>query len=191
MDQERIDRIARALATGQSRRSVLKGLTGAALGGFAVAAGLGEAAGKPQVPCKTPNTKYGKGRNAVCCTPDQTYDAFTNACVTPIICTPDCTDKCGGADDGCGGSCDATCPDTCTPDCTGKCGGASDGCDGTCDATCPNDCAQVDCNIAMVTEEGQCWYTPDYGQEGEVCHNLYYGTGDGVCDGNGNCVPPS
>ncbi len=161
MEQERFDRITRTLATGQSRRDILKGMTGAALGGALAAVGLADASAKG--PCKAPNTKYGKGRNAVCCTPDQTYDASTNTCVTPI---------------------------TCTPDCAGKCGGISDGCGGTCDATCPNTCKHVDCNTAIQEEDGTCWYTPT-GVGGVPCNNLYYGVGAGICDTMGNCLPPS
>jgi hypothetical protein len=137
-------------------------MTGAALGGALAAMGLADASAKGA--CKAPNTKYGKGRNAVCCTPGQTYDASTNACVTPNICTPDCT---------------------------GKCGGVSDGCTGTCDAVCVSNCRQIDCNTAIDAGDGTCWYTPDYAQEGAICHNLNYGVGDGVCDGAGNCVAPS
>jgi len=40
MEQERFDRITRALTTRHSRRGVLKGMTGAALGGALAAVGL-------------------------------------------------------------------------------------------------------------------------------------------------------
>ena len=62
-------------------------------------------------------------------------------------CTPSCTDKTCGQDDGCGGKCTACpagqtcnaatwqCEGGCTPSCTGKCGGP-DGCNGTCPNTC-------------------------------------------------------
>ena len=46
MDQERFDQIARTLASGQSRRDVLKGLTGTAVGGLLATIGIGEAAAK-------------------------------------------------------------------------------------------------------------------------------------------------
>jgi hypothetical protein len=65
MDQERFDRITRTLSSGQSRRSLLKGVTGTAIGGLLTSVGLAEASAKG--PCKTPNTKCGKGKNAVCC----------------------------------------------------------------------------------------------------------------------------
>ena len=160
MDQERFDHITRTLASGQTRRGVLKGLTGMVAGGLLAAIGVSEAAAKPQVPCKAPNTKYGKGRYAVCCIPGQTYNAATNACVTPTSCTPDCTDKCGGVSDGCGGFCNATCPST---------------------------CPQVDCNIGYDDGNGGCWYTPT-GVGGVPCNNLNYGVGAGICDTSGNCV---
>lgn len=163
MDQERFDQMTRTLASGHSRRGLLKGLSGTAIGGLLVAAGLGEAAAKPEKPCKSPNTRHGRGRNAVCCTPAQTYDAATNTCVTPVLCSPDCD---------------------------GKCGGASDGCTGTCDAICPSTCPQVDCNIGIDPGDGNpCWYTPT-GIAGVACNNLYYGVGAGVCDAWGNCVEP-
>lgn len=55
------------------------------------------------------------------------------SCNGAPCCLPDCAGKCGGASDGCGGTCNAPC---CVPDCAGKCGGASDGCGGTCNAPC-------------------------------------------------------
>ncbi len=69
MDQERFDQITRTLAAGQSRRRLLKGLAGTALGGVLAAVGAGEAGAKG--PCKTPNTKCGRGKNAVCCSSNQ------------------------------------------------------------------------------------------------------------------------
>lgn len=159
MDQERFDRITRTLATGQSRRSVLKGLTGTAFGGLLAAVGIADAAAKPEVPCKAPNHKCGKGRYAACCSSSQVCDNGT--CVTP---------------------------NTCVGDCTGKCGGVSDGCTDTCDATCPSTtCPQVDCNIAYDNGDGTCWYTPT-GVGGVSCNNLHYGSGAGTCDTMGNCV---
>ena len=47
MDKERFDRITRRLASGQSRRGVLKGLVGSALGGTLAAMGLASGAAKP------------------------------------------------------------------------------------------------------------------------------------------------
>ncbi len=46
MEQERFDRITRALTTRHSRRGVLKGMTGAALGGALAAVGLADASAK-------------------------------------------------------------------------------------------------------------------------------------------------
>jgi hypothetical protein len=73
MDQERFDRITRTLATGQSRRGFLKGLTGTAIGGLLATVGIAEASAKG--PCKAPNTKCGKGKNAVCCSSSQVCNA--------------------------------------------------------------------------------------------------------------------
>ena len=88
MDQERFDQLTRTLASGQSRRGVLKALTGAVLGGAVAAVGVGEAAAKPEVPCKAPNTKCGKGKNAQCCTSSEVCDNGT--CTTPPPPTPLC-----------------------------------------------------------------------------------------------------
>lgn len=65
MDQERFDRFTRTLASGQSRRDVLKGLTATAIGGLLAAVGTADAGAKG--PCRAPNTKCGKGRSAQCC----------------------------------------------------------------------------------------------------------------------------
>lgn len=90
MDQERFDRITRTLATGQSRRGILKGLTGTAIGGLLASVGMAEASAKG--PCKSPKAKCGKGKNAVCCesgvcNPDGTCGVDT--------CAPDGTPFCG------------------------------------------------------------------------------------------------
>jgi len=42
MDQERFDRITRTLASGQSRRGLLRGITGTALGGLLAAVGIAD-----------------------------------------------------------------------------------------------------------------------------------------------------
>lgn len=47
MDQERFDQMTRALASGQSRRGVLKGLVGSVLGGALAGMGLASGAAKP------------------------------------------------------------------------------------------------------------------------------------------------
>lgn len=85
-------------------------------------------------------------------------------------CTPDCTGKACGADNGCGAKCSGTC-DTgkecvnyqcivsgCTPACDGKFCGEDDGCEGKC-----TDCENVDetCNLdtfvcEATTCEGDC-----------------------------------
>ncbi|HKU39484.1 MAG TPA: hypothetical protein VJR89_15100 [Polyangiales bacterium] len=70
----------------------------------------------------------------------------SGTCRAGSCCTPDCKNKCGGADDGCGGTCTgkcsggATCKDgtCCTTKCSGKCGGESDGCGGFCPNPCSN-----------------------------------------------------
>ena len=124
MDQERFDRIARTLASGQSRRGVLKGLTGTALGGLLAAVGAGEAGARG--PCRAPNHKCGKGKHAQCCTSGQV--CADGACTTPPPPDPclsvDCDDR------------NECTTDICTPD--GRCLhapriGSCDGGAGTCD----------------------------------------------------------
>jgi len=79
MDQERFDRITRTLGSGQSRRGLLKGLTGTAIGGLLVSVGLAEASAKG--PCKSPGCS--KGKNPIC-------SSYAGTC-TDIseTCTPD------------------------------------------------------------------------------------------------------
>ena len=48
--------------------------------GLLAAVGVGEAAAKPDVPCKKPNHKCGKGNNAICCTSSQV--CANGACTT-------------------------------------------------------------------------------------------------------------
>jgi len=94
MDQERFDELTRTLASGQSRRGLLKGLTGTAIGGLLAAVGLSETSAKPEVPCKSPNHRCGKGKNAVCCTSSQVCD--NGACITPpqdLCLGKDCDDN--------------------------------------------------------------------------------------------------
>ena len=49
MDSERFDQLTRTLASGQSRRSLLKGLTGTAVAGLLAAAGVHDAAARSRV----------------------------------------------------------------------------------------------------------------------------------------------
>ncbi len=56
MDQERFDRITRTLASGQSRRSVLKGLTATAVAGPLTAVGVGETTAQEATPATGPIT---------------------------------------------------------------------------------------------------------------------------------------
>ncbi len=108
MDQQRFDQLTKTLATGKSRRGLLKGLTGITLGGALAAIGLGETVAHPQVPCKAPNVKCGKGKNAVCCSSGICTPNGTCGCVGPGAPGSDCTlstQCCSGicGDDGRGG----------------------------------------------------------------------------------------
>jgi hypothetical protein len=131
MDAEQFDSVAKALGQSNSRRGVVRTLTGAVVGGLLVAVGVGEAGAKKKNkkkkhdngrrgvkaqgnPCKKGGVPCGKGKNA-CCTGGKTCQR--GLCVT-TACAPNCTGKCGGASDGCSGTCDAACPGTCSPACS-------------------------------------------------------------------------
>ena len=79
MDAKQFDSVARALGQGNSRRGVVRTLTGAAVGGILVAVGVGEAGAKKKYgggggrvtaegKCPKPNLRCGKGKYAECCT---------------------------------------------------------------------------------------------------------------------------
>jgi hypothetical protein len=79
MDQERFDRITRTLASGQSRRGLLKGLTGTAIGGLLATVGIAEASARGA--CREPGCS--KGKNAVC-------SSYAGSCSDITgVCTPD------------------------------------------------------------------------------------------------------
>ena len=106
-------------------------------------------------------------------------------------CTPLCTGKACGADDGCGGRCRGcsgagevcdtqtwTCAKPCVADCTGKTCGDGDGCGGRC-TTCPT--ASQSCNTGSWTctacgltcgGHGQCFVSD--GLESCNCDDGYY-----------------
>jgi hypothetical protein len=126
MDAKQFDSVAKALGQSNSRRGVVRTLTGAAVGGLLVAVGVGEAGAEKKHdngrhgvkaqgnPCKKGGVPCGKGKDA-CCTGGKTCQS--GRCVT-TSCVPDCTGKCGGASNGCTGTCDAACPGTCSPACS-------------------------------------------------------------------------
>lgn len=71
MDQERFDQLTRTLASGVSRRRMMRGITGTALGGLLASVGIADAGAKPKTKektkekCTAPNTTCGNGN---CCT---------------------------------------------------------------------------------------------------------------------------
>jgi hypothetical protein len=164
MEDHRFDALTRSMASGGSRRSMLKGLLGL---GAAVASVRGtEAARRPTPtpkPVRCPGNQSWDGASCVCpdgqtacgpecCTPGVSV-CCDNACCTGTchgeeICCPTVTILCGDSciagdccvDEDCGpnGTCTLethTC--VCIPDCEGStCG--SDGCGGTC-GDCPRD----------------------------------------------------
>ena len=96
MDSERFDTITRTLASSNSRRGVVRTLTGAAVGGLLVAVGIGEAEAKKKHggrhsvtaqgrPCKNGGIPCGKGKNFQCCLNGDTCSG--GECVT-VPCPP-------------------------------------------------------------------------------------------------------
>ncbi len=96
------------------------------------------------------------------------YGSYILTVTPPSVCN--CSGKCGGVADGCGGTCNASCPSgqvcqnqtcvTCSPNCGGKCGGAADGCGvgGTCNASCPSGqvCQNQLCGMCSANCSGKC-----------------------------------
>ena len=103
MDQERFDELAKTLASGQSRRGFLKGVTGTAIGGLLASVGLGKAvaappAGKPSK-CYGENSRCTNGKqccsgtctNRTCAPVDLCVNVTcipTNVCFTAGTCDP-------------------------------------------------------------------------------------------------------
>jgi hypothetical protein len=88
MDSERFDTITRTLASGMSRRGVLRTLGGVSAGGVLAVVGRGTVAAKGR-PCKNGGDPCGKGKDFRCCPSNEmcTY----GACVT---CAPSSTPNC-------------------------------------------------------------------------------------------------
>jgi hypothetical protein len=100
-------------------------------------------------------------------------------------CVPECTNKCGGGPDGCGGQCNGACAagvchaqECCVPSCAGKLCGASDGCGHLCagkwrDTTgggAASDCRTGHCGCGVAADN-----------DNMVC----------VCEGESACTTPS
>ncbi len=170
MDQQRFDDLTRALATGTSRRRMLRGLTGGVLGGVLGLAGLQEASAACRVidqkcDANNPCCKGAKcaNRHCVCktaagyeaclgpgsrCINTNTDEAHCGACFTPCPPTATCVD----------GAC--VCPNGTTP-CNGQCVNTltdENNC-GSCGYICPD---------RGVCAEGGCFCpTPSY-----YCQNV-------------------
>jgi hypothetical protein len=70
MDSERFDAITRTLASGLSRRGVLRTLGGVSAGGVLAVIGRGTVAAKGR-PCKNGGIPCGKGNSFACCANNQ------------------------------------------------------------------------------------------------------------------------
>jgi hypothetical protein len=185
MDAEQFDSVAKVLGQSNSRRGVVRTLTGAALGGILVAVGVGEAGAKKKHgaggrvtaegrKCKDGQPLCGKGKNA-CCTGGKT--CLGGLCVT-TPCVPNCTDKCGGASDGCSGTCDAACQ-TCIAHRV------------SCDPTGTACCANLSClpdPYAVLGFGDLCGGRLCYGTTGHPCSDPC-DCATGGCTSNGPDVP--
>ena len=168
MDQERLDRITKHHSTGQSRRGLLKGLTGTALGGVLAAVGIGKTAAAP--PAGKPSKCY--GANSSCTNGKQCCSGTcTNRRCAPAIpvdlCAgaPPCTatSECftAGTCNPSTGQCSAQTPKAAdTPCSTGTCDGAGicaplgPTCAGTCDPFDIGSFCGPGCTCSAVS--GQC-----------------------------------
>ena len=144
-----------------------------------------------------------------CCAGAQIFcDTTSRSCK----CKPNCDGKCGGAPDGCGGTCDGGCAEffvcyqhsCCSPDCDGKCGGVSDGCGGTCSGCSQNQVCRGKscCTLKCLNQHcgaadgcgGKCvGLCPD----GTVCNKQHACQKTGACAvgrvnccGDGSCCRP-
>lgn len=178
MDQQRFDDLSRALATGTSRRRVLRGLTGSVLGGVLGLLGLEEAAAACRLIGQRCNANKPCCRGAVCtakgvcrcaktrgflpCNGDATTCVNTNtseehcgACNNPCgpneICQSG-TCVCATGFHRCGGNCVSnTDPDACGASCT-VCGTTQ-----VCDAKAGSCCAPQGFTAASVcTTDDDC-----------------------------------
>ena len=190
MDPIRFDRFTRALGTGQSRRSILKSLTGGAVGAALAVVGIGDAAAairKRSVgnscnfnsDCASNLCVQESRTRKIChCASASDCPAVTTQCHT-AACLP--TGYCGAAitpgaacDDG--NACTQT--DVCQPD--GSCLGSP--------VTCP---APGVCQVAGVCDPstGLCALSSTAAANGSVCLFAYnhFANAEGECEG-GVCV---
>jgi hypothetical protein len=190
LNDPRFDSITRALASGQSRRAMLKALL-AIGGGAAAGAGLGtaDAARRP-----TPTPK------PVSCPGQQVWDGAACVCLTGEKCGPDCcpveAECCDNAC--CYGTCygeELCCPSPrewcqdsgeCCPDGWSCCPGVGCIANGSCcsDADCPrNTCAESICLENHICSE--LILNCDLGGSAACCG------GNAVCHADGTCLPAS
>ena len=194
MDAERFDRLTRQLATGHTRRGMLRGLLGTVLAGTVL------------------TRQSSPARAAICvnastgtvCTCETAAACTTNGCGGDGCCTPNCDGTTCG-DDGCGGLCacplglqcsDGVCGMApCTPTCDGKtCG--DDGCGGSC-GTCQKR-GQTCNSVGQCVTPPKCKPTTCRAQ-GITCGSIADGCGDTLqcgrckkhgqtCNSAGQCV---
>lgn len=151
MDQERFDTFAKHLAGGQTRRGVLKGLAGTALGGVLAAVGLGEAAAKGgkvsichhndlgtydyiTVSQASLATHQAHGDTVTNLTDLANCGACGNACTAPANASATCIS----------GSCGFTCDQGYEPNEAGN----------ACVSICISDCPPFNCDLGLIDRCG-------------------------------------
>lgn len=180
MDPQRFEAFSRALATGPSRRGVLKGIVGAILGGSLVGA-RSATAGQS---CAGPGESCSSG--ADCCS-GECSDAGVCYCTDPSRPWVGCECQQGDAS-ACNGDADLCCDD-------GTCASPMTGCKSTCTEagdTCSSD---ADCCSGKCSDEGMCYCTdPARPWIGCDCSQGDDDACDGhpeLCCSDGTCASPS
>lgn len=159
MDNGRFDSLVKSLASGTSRRSVLKGLLG--LGGVvSIGARSGPGAEAARRPAPTPRP--------ITCPGSQYWDGETCACTSGEVCGSDC---CPSGSECCDGAC-----------CVGHCYGEELCCpnDNWCDAAgacCPDGATCCDELGCIVFEEGDCGCAGECPDGFECCGGQCCATG--------------
>jgi hypothetical protein len=155
-----------------------------------------------QCPDSSDGCQVGRCQGNACSTsdaPDGKACGSSSSCRGGECCTPNCRNKCGGAADGCGGTCDAVCP----PRCGNGVIEGSEICDGNCPTRCPDDgnactndvprglpcmieCIHAPIDDGVENECGGCGKLQFMGQEAPgTAIDMYCQVGMGACFATG------
>lgn len=214
MDDRRFDAFVRLLATGSSRRQLVKGLL--ALGGVAAAGARVPSAEAARRPTPTPRPVTCPGQqtlqDGVCACPPNTTGCGPDCCPAgaqccdnaccygvcvgeELCCTPVCAEGACG-DDGCGGTCPCS-PDKVCSQGACVCPSATAPCpDGVCRQCCELSNTSPEC-AATQGGDASCWACSAPGGPGDsnrACFPWGGGctipdVGPGTCDADHFCVP--